>query len=170
MNIAREFGAFSGQGPGGGLARIGRGFGIGAEGVRSPFAFFDSFRNECERFELALVFVSLLVNECLCHCHKHQMNTIDKNVNTKDGPAGRFRERPLDRRRRFGKHMHGGAHAALGRARKRKPAYGRAMPLTTFGHARKAATAARAASRSSSGVRADWAARRIAEAPGRPRK
>ena len=123
-----------GQGPGGGLARIGRGRGIGAEGVRSPFAFFDSFRNECERFEWALVFVSLLVNECLCHCHKHQMNTIDKNVNTKDGPSGRFRERPLDRRRRFGKHMHGGAHAALGRTRKRKPAYGRAMPLTTFGH------------------------------------
>ena len=52
-------------------------------------------------------------------------------------PSGRFRERPLDRRRRFGKHMHGGAHAALGRARKRKPAYGRAMSLTTFGHARK---------------------------------
>ena len=31
MNIAREFGAFSG-GPGGGLARIGRGRGLGAEG------------------------------------------------------------------------------------------------------------------------------------------
>ena len=30
--------------------------------------------------------------------------------------------------------MHGGAHAALGPARKRKPAYGRAMPLTTLGH------------------------------------
>ena len=37
INISREFGAFSGgpgQGPGGGLALIGRGLGIGAEGVR----------------------------------------------------------------------------------------------------------------------------------------
>ena len=66
------------------------------------------------------------------------MNTIDKNVNTKDGPAGRFRERPLDRRRRFGKHMHRGAHAALGRTRKRKPAYGRAMALTAVGHTHEA--------------------------------